>query len=109
MVTTVDPVATGIVNSLAHPGQNITGLTTLLRELSGKRLELLTELVPGISRVAILCDAEAPSAPLAFKEYQEAAHGLKVQLQSLEVKRPNPDLDGVFQSAAKRRANALIT
>ena len=59
MVTTMDPVATGLVDSLARPGGNITGLTRLTRDLSGKRLELLKEVVPGISRVGVLWDAEA--------------------------------------------------
>ena len=108
MVTTLDPVATGIVESLAHPGGNITGLTTLLRDLGGKRLELLKEIIPGISRVGVLWDADAPSAPIAYKEYETVARALKIQLQSLEVRGPNPDLQGVFQAAVKRRAGALI-
>ncbi len=109
MVATVDPVATGIVDSLAHPGGNITGLTRLTRELSGKRLELLKEVVPEISRVGVLWETDDPAAAIAFKEYEVAARGLKIQLQSLEVRGPNPDLVGAFQTAAKGRANALIT
>src|SRR5215813_4165662 len=109
MVATVDPVATGLVDSLAHPGGNITGLTRLTRELSGKRLELLKEVVPGISRVGVLWETDDPAAAIAFKEYDAAAHALKIQLQSLEVRGPNPDLEGVFQTATKGRANALIT
>ena len=72
MVTTQDPVATGIVDSLARPGGNITGLTTLSRELGGKRLELLKEMVPTISRVGVLGDADAPVSAIAFKELQRA-------------------------------------
>src|SRR5262245_4970038 len=109
MVATVDPVATGLVDSLAHLGGNITGLTRLTRELSGKRLELLKEVVPGISRVGVLWETDDPAAAIAFKEYDAAAHALKIQLQSLEVRGPNPDLEGVFQTATKGRANALIT
>jgi putative ABC transport system substrate-binding protein len=109
MVTTQDPVTSGIVDSLARPGGNITGLTTLARDLSGKRLELLTDVVPGISRVGVLWAADNQSAALGFKEYEAAAHALKIQLQSLEVRGPNPDLEGVFQAGAKARANALIT
>jgi len=109
MVTTVDPVATGLVDSLARPGENITGLTTLSRELSGKRLELLKEAVPGTSRVGILLDADNPGAAISFKEYEAAARALKIQFQSLEVRGPNPDLEGAFQAAAKGRASALIT
>ena len=109
MVVAVDPVAAGIVDSMARPGGNITGLATLQRDLSGKRLELLTEVVPGISRVGVLWDADAPGSAIAFKEYEAAARALKVQLQSLELRRPNPDLEGAFQAAAKGRTGALIT
>ena len=109
MVATVDPVATGLVDSLAHPGGNITGLTRLQRELSGKRLELLKEVVPGASRVGVLWEAEDPAAAIAFKEYDVAARALKIQLQSLEVRGPNPDFEEAFQTATKARANALIT
>src|SRR6266540_2939237 len=104
----MDPVGTGIVDSLARPGGNITGLATLSRELGGKRLELLKEMVPTISRVGVLADADAPVSAIAFKEYEAAASALKIRLQSLEVRGPNPDLEGAFQSATKGRANALI-
>src|SRR5262245_40417021 len=66
IVTAQDPVATGIVDSLAHPGGNITGLTRLTRELSGKRLELLQEVVPKLSRVGILWDVDDPGSAIAF-------------------------------------------
>jgi ABC-type uncharacterized transport system substrate-binding protein len=108
MVATVDPVVTGIVDSLARPGGNITGLTTLGRELSGKRLELLKEVVPRISRVGVLWELDAPAAAISFKEYEAAARALNIQLQSLEVGGPNPDLEGAFQAAAKGHVNALI-
>jgi putative ABC transport system substrate-binding protein len=109
MVTNVDPVANGIVDSLASPRGNITGLATLSRELSGKRLELFKEVVPRISRIGVLGDADAPVSALTLKEYEAAARGLKIRLQSLEVRGPNPDLASVFQSAGKAQANALIT
>jgi putative tryptophan/tyrosine transport system substrate-binding protein len=109
MVTTVDPVAAGVVDSLARPGGNITGLTRLTRELSGKRLELLKEAVPRISRIGVLWDADNPGAAISFKEYEAAASALKIQFQSVEVRGPNPDLEGAFQAAAKGRASALIT
>jgi putative tryptophan/tyrosine transport system substrate-binding protein len=109
IVTAQDPVATGLIDSLARPGGNITGLTGLTRELSGKRLELLKEVVPGISRVGVLWDTNAPGTAIGLKEYEAAARTLKLQLQSLEVRGPNPDLEGAFQAAAKRRANALVT
>ena len=108
MVTAVDPVATGIVDSLARPGGNITGLATLTRELGGKRVELLKEVVPRLSRVGVFSDADAPVSAIAFKEYEAAASALKIQLQSLDVRGPKPDFEGVFQGATKGRANALI-
>ena len=109
MVFNVDPVETGIVDSLAHPGGNFTGLTRLTRELGGKRLELLKEVVARVSRVGVLWDTDEASAAIGFKEYEAAAHAMKIQLQSLEVRGPNPDLEGAFQAAAKGRARALIT
>lgn len=105
----VDPVATGLVDSFAHPGGNITGLARLTHDLSGKRLELLKEVVPTISRVGVLRNASGTTPGISFKEYEAAAPALKLQLQSLEVRGPNPDLEGAFQAAAKGRANALVT
>ena len=104
-----DPVAAGIVDSLARPGGNITGLARLTRELSGKRLELLKEAVPRISRVGALWNANGFALDIAFKEYEAAARGLKIQLQSLELRGPNPDFEGAFQAAVKKQASALIT
>jgi putative ABC transport system substrate-binding protein len=109
MVTNRDPVAAGLIDSLARPGGNITGLATFQRDLSGKRLELLTEVVPRISRVGILRDADGSMSAIGFKDYEAAARGLKIQLQSLEVRGPNLDLEGAFQAAAKGRASAVIT
>jgi len=109
MVVNADPVATGIVESLARPGGNITGFTTLARDLGGKRLELLREVAPRIGRVGVLWDAESPSSPIGLKEYESAARALKISLQSLEVRGSNPDFEGAFQAATKGRVNALIT
>jgi ABC-type uncharacterized transport system substrate-binding protein len=106
MVINWDPVAEGLIDSLARPDGNITGLSRLTRDLSGKRLELLKEVVPGISRVGILDDADAQLK--AFKDYQAAGRALKIQLQSLEIRGPNPDLEGTFQAAVKSRIRALI-
>ena len=108
MVTQVDPVATGMVDSLAHPGGNITGLATLQRDLSGKRLELLTEVVPRLSRVGVLRNPDDQTA-IGFKDYEAAARALKIRLQSLDARGPNPDLEGAFREAVKGRANAVIT
>jgi putative tryptophan/tyrosine transport system substrate-binding protein len=104
MVIADDPVATGLVDSLARPGGNITGLTRLTQELNGKRLELLKEVLPTASRVGVLLVAGFA----VIKEYEAAAHALKIQLQSLEIRPPNPDLEGAFRDAVKRRASALI-
>ena len=104
MVITQDPVAAGYVNSLARPGGNITGVTRLTRELSGKRLELLKDAVPTTSRVGVLWSGGGGG----FKGYEAAAQALKIPFQSLEVRTPNPDFEGVFQAAKKGRANALI-
>jgi putative ABC transport system substrate-binding protein len=105
MVTTQDPVAAGIVDSLARPGGNITGLTRLTVELSGKRLELFKEIVPGMSRVGVLW----PQGSFGFREYEPAARALKIQLHSLQVQRQNPDIEGAFRDATKERVNGLIT
>ncbi|MBI4525278.1 MAG: ABC transporter substrate-binding protein [Deltaproteobacteria bacterium] len=109
MLTSVDPVATEIVDSLARPGGNITGLTSLSRDLSAKRVELLKEVIPGMSRFAILWDADAPGPAIAFREYKSAAGAFKLHLQSVEIHGPNPDFPAAFQAAAKERASALVT
>src|SRR4030095_8594776 len=108
MVTTADPIATGLIDSLARPGGNITGLARLTRDLNGKRLELLKEVLPGLSRVGILLQAGSTSGAIHFKEYETAARAVKIPLQSLEVRSPNPDFEGAFQTAAKGRVSALI-
>jgi putative ABC transport system substrate-binding protein len=110
MVTTQDPVATGIIDSLARPGGNITGVTTLSRELSGKRLELLREVIPGISRVGVLSgNPTSLGNPVIKKQYEAAARALKIPLQFLDVRGPNPDLEGAFREGVKKRVSALIT
>jgi putative ABC transport system substrate-binding protein len=113
IVTTQDPVATGLVENLARPGGNITGVTTLQRDLSGKRLELLKEAFPGISRVAALLNAsqlgKEPGQANDFQWYEAPARALNLQLQPLAVRGLNPDLQAAFQAAAKGYANALIT
>ena len=110
MITNQDPVAAGFVESLARPGGNVTGLTRLTRELSGKRLEILKEVAPSIARVGVLwVRPTALGTGTSFKNYEAAAGALKIQLLSLQVGRPNPDLEGAFQTAVKERATALIT
>ena len=102
-----DPVEAGLVDSLARPGGNITGLSTLNPELSGKRLELLKEIVPRLSRVGLLRDVDVTSE--TSNEYKIAARALKLQLQPLDIHGLNPNLDGAFQTAVKGRAQAIIT
>ncbi len=103
-----DMVGTGLVASLARPGGNITGLTTLSPGLSAKRLELLKEAFPKVSRVAVLWNPDGPVPTLAFKETQAAARALGVQLQSLEVRSPD-DFESAFQAVTRERADALLT
>jgi len=109
VVTSVDPVATGLVDSLARPGGNITGLTRLTGELRGKRLELLKEVIPRMSRVGVLVEASTTGLAPPFKDYETAASVINIQLQSLDVRGPNPDFEKAFQAAAKARVSALIT
>jgi putative ABC transport system substrate-binding protein len=102
-----DPVATGIVASLARPGGNITGLSTLAPEISGKQLELLKEIVPKLSRVAVLGTSTIPSQVQTLREVDLAAAALKVNIQHLDVLDPN-GLETAFQTATKGRADALL-
>ncbi len=108
MVTTIDPVAAGYVDSLARPGANITGLALLTRDLSAKRVELLKEVLPKMVHVAVLWDPDGPGPIVAFKAYESAAREFKLRLLSLEVRGPNPDFNGVFQTAGEGRADTLI-
>ncbi|HEU4350840.1 MAG TPA: ABC transporter substrate-binding protein [Burkholderiales bacterium] len=107
MTNTSDPVGTGLVASLAHPGGNVTGLTTLSNELSVKRLELLRELIPDLSRVGVLADATNPAAAIAVRDTQGAAGPLRMQILSFEV-RSRADIDGAFTAAIKEQTQALI-
>jgi putative ABC transport system substrate-binding protein len=108
IVANQDPVASGMVDSLARPGGNITGVTRLTRELSGKRLEFL-KLVPGISRVGVFLDVDSTTARTSFKDYEDGARALKITLQSLEIRSLKPDFEGAFQAAVKDQTSALIT
>jgi ABC-type uncharacterized transport system substrate-binding protein len=106
-VSVTDPVASGVVASLARPGGNITGLTILAPELSGKRLELLKEAVPNVTRVAFLWNSANPAQAPQWREAQAAAQALGLRLQSLEVRSSN-DFDSAFEAALRERARALI-
>lgn len=108
ILTSIDPVEAGYVESFAHPGGNITGFTHLSRDLSAKRVELLKELLPRLSRVGILWDADGPGPAVAFKEYEAAARAFKLDLRSLEIRGSNPDFAGAFQAAKTARLEALL-
>ena len=107
MVAPGDPVRAGLITSLGRPGGNITGLTTLAPELSGKRLELLKEIVPRLSRFAVLWNPAEPDTRLEWNETQAAARRLGLQLVSLEARKP-ADLATAFQAARNQRAGALV-
>jgi putative tryptophan/tyrosine transport system substrate-binding protein len=102
-----DLVREGIVASLARPGGNVTGLTEIAPELSAKRLELLKQAVPGLSRVAVLWNPGFPSAVLSWEEIQGAAQILGVRVHSMEVRRAD-DLDSLFAAATRERADGLV-
>ena len=102
-----DPVASGFVASLARPGGNITGLSTLAPELSGKRLELLKEIVPKFSRVTVIGTSTEPGYAQNLKETELAAGALGVKLQYLDVLGPK-DIETVFRAAAKGRADGVV-
>jgi putative ABC transport system substrate-binding protein len=107
MVTTGDPVAGGLVASLARPGGNITGLTALGQELSGKRLEVLKEAVPKVSRVAVLSNPTNPDSELSLKGMEVAARALGVQIRIQEVRDPT-EFDKAFEAPTREGAKALM-
>jgi ABC-type uncharacterized transport system substrate-binding protein len=107
MAISSDPVGTGFVASLARPGGNVTGNSTISPELSGKRLELLREVVPGLSRLAFLWNPDLRGALLDYNQTEAAARSLGLQLQSAEVVRAE-DFDRAFTLVTKERAQALI-
>ena len=107
MVQDSDPVGSGFVSSLAHPGGNITGLSTLAPELSGKRLELLKEVVPKLSLVAVLGDSTEPANVRTLKEIELAAKGLGIKHQYQDVVSPK-DIEPALRSASKGGADAVL-
>jgi putative ABC transport system substrate-binding protein len=102
-----DPVGNGFVASLARPGGNITGLSTLAPEISGKRLELLKEIVPRLSRVAVFGTSTQPGNAQVLKEVELAAGALGVKLQYLDILFPK-DIESAFRTAGKGRAGAVL-
>lgn len=102
-----DPVGSGLVASLARPGGNVTGLSLITPELRGKQLQLLKEVVPGLSRVAVLSNPTVPTHLREFREADIAAQSLKLTLQIVEARAPG-ELAGAFSAATKERAGALM-
>jgi putative tryptophan/tyrosine transport system substrate-binding protein len=107
MTQDADPIGTGFVASLARPGGNITGLSTLAPEISGKQLELLKEIVPKLSRVAVLGSSTQPGNAQALREVELAAGALKVKVQYTDVRGPK-DIETAFRAASKGRAEAVL-
>jgi len=107
MTQDTDPVANGFVASLARPGGNITGLSTLAPELNGKRLELLKEIVPKLSRVAVFGTSAQPGNAQSLKEVDLAAKAFGVKLQYVDVLSPK-DIESAFRAASKGRAEAVL-
>jgi putative tryptophan/tyrosine transport system substrate-binding protein len=102
-----DPIGTGFVTSLARPGGNITGLSTLAPELGGKRLELLKEIVPRLSRVAVFGSSTQPGNAQALREAELTAETFGVRLQHLDVL-TSKDIETAFRAASKGRAEAVL-
>ncbi len=107
MIAVGDPVGTGIVPSLDRPGGNITGLTSISPELDGKRLELLREVVPGISHIAVLWNAGSPLQVVAEKQTQAAAQVLRMKVLSLGV-RTQEEIEAAFAAIVRERPGALL-
>jgi putative tryptophan/tyrosine transport system substrate-binding protein len=107
MVAVGDPVGTGLVQSLAKPGGNLTGLTSIAPELEGKRLELLREVDPHLSHIAVLWNPDSPFSVLSEKEVQAAASTLRMKVLSLGV-RTSEELDRAFGSIEQKKPGALV-
>jgi putative tryptophan/tyrosine transport system substrate-binding protein len=107
MTNVSDPVGAGFVASFARPGGNVTGLSSVSHDLSGKRLELLKETFPKVSRIAVLFDMSNQTKRDEFKDTASAAQSLEVQVQSLEVQSPN-DFEAALKAAAQKRSGALL-
>ena len=107
MTQSSDPVASGFVASLARPGGNITGLSQLSPELSGKRLELLKEIVPGLSRVSVFAKSTEPTTGQELREVDLAPEALGVKLQYVDVL-SSKEIETAFRAASKGRADAVL-
>jgi putative tryptophan/tyrosine transport system substrate-binding protein len=108
MTSAGDPLGTKLVSGLARPGGNITGLSLMSPDISGKRLELIKQIVPDVARVAIMWNASNPYPALVFGQTENAARQLKLAVQSLEVRTPD-NVKSALEAAVREKANALIT
>ena len=108
MTAAGDPLGSGLVASLARPGGNVTGMSLMAPDLGGKRLELLKDVVPRLTRVAVLWNAANPYSALVFNETQTGGQTLGIEVQSLEVRDP-VDFDGTFETVRRQHPEALIT
>ena len=106
VIAVADPIGTGFVASLAHPGGNITGLTNVAPVLAGKRVELLQTIIPGFSRLALILNTTNPATLAQEKEITAAAQVLGIQVQALQI-RSADDFEGAFRAAASARADAI--
>jgi putative ABC transport system substrate-binding protein len=107
MSVVIDPIGSGLVSSLAHPGGNVTGHSLMASDLVGKQLELLKEVVPTVARVALLWNPANPGHAPQLREAEAAAQVLGVQLHMLEARVPQ-DLDSAFAAMTRERADALL-
>ena len=107
MSVVIDPVGSGLVPSLAHPGGNVTGLSIMASDLVGKQLEVLKEVVPAVSRVALLWNPDNPGSAPQVREAEVAARALGVQLHTLEARGPQ-EIDRAFAAMTRERAGALV-
>jgi putative tryptophan/tyrosine transport system substrate-binding protein len=108
IVGVADPVGVGIVQSLAKPGGNITGITNIVAELTGKRMALLKQIVPSASKVAVLINPDDPNAPFQMRNAEAAARDLKIELQPVLNIRGVGDLEAAFAAAAQAKADAAL-
>jgi putative ABC transport system substrate-binding protein len=107
MAWDIDPIGSGLVSSLAHPGSNITGLSALVPEISGKRLEYLKETIPKLRRVAVFGSSTEPGNTQSLNGTESAAKSLNIEVQKLDIKHRN-EIESAFQSAVKNHAEAVL-
>ena len=108
MTNSGDAVGTGLVSSLARPGGTVTGSTQISPQLSAKRVQLLKEAIPDLSRLAVLWNPDHPNTPRMFREIQVAAANFGLELVSLEIQGPSPEIDRAFAQAVESRVDAAL-